>query len=133
DIAKPLHHGGALPRLDVQLAHGFHDAVNHAAPRRLAAADAAAQLDRLAGDDLRTGVADLHAVGVHDPGHGLLVGAEVGSHHVLAWADDIQHFLAEAARQPLQFLARQGLGVAGDAALGAAEGQVHDAALPRHP
>ena len=34
---------------------------------------------RLSGDDGRHRVADLHAVGVHDPAHHLLVGVEVGA------------------------------------------------------
>src|SRR4051794_14662642 len=73
DVAETLHHSGTLAWVRVQLAQGLQHAVHHAASRRLAPADAAAQLDRLAGDDLGTGVADVHAVRVHDPGHRLLV------------------------------------------------------------
>src|SRR5262249_38212542 len=121
DVAETLHHGGGRAGLDLQFVQGFEDAIGNAAPRGLAAADATAQFDRLACDDLRTGIADLHAVGVHDPGHGLLVGAQVGGHHVHARADDDQDLFGEAARQPLQLAAREPGRVASDAALGAAE------------
>src|SRR5438874_1641998 len=67
----------------------------------LAAADAATQLHRLARDDLRAGVADAHAVGVHDPGHGLLVGPQVGGHHVHARPNHAQDFLGKAAGEAL--------------------------------
>ena len=45
------------------------DAVDGAAGGRLVAALRAAEADRLAGDDARDGVPDVHRVRVHDPGH----------------------------------------------------------------
>src|SRR5262249_6645391 len=108
-------------------------AVDDAAAGGLAPADTTAQLDRFARDDFRTGVADVHAVGVVDPGHGLFVGAQVGRHDILAWANDAEYLFREAAGPSVQVAARQYGGIAGDAALGAAKGQVHDAALPGHP
>ena len=66
----------------------LHDAIDDAAARRFAPADAAAQLDRFAGDDFRAGVADGDAVGVHDPGHRLLIGAQIGGGDIHARAED---------------------------------------------
>src|SRR5947207_1846493 len=76
---------------------------------RLAPADAAAQLDRLPGDDLGAGVADLHAVGVHDPGHRLFVGAQVGRHDVHARTDEGEDLLGEAAGEALELAAADGV------------------------
>src|SRR5262245_23177638 len=133
DVAEPLDHGRRFFRLDLQLGHGLQDAVDDPAAGRLASADAPAQLDRLAGDNLRTRVPDLHRVRVHDPGHGLLVGPHVRGHDVHPRADDRQDFLGVPAGQAFQFpLAHLGR-VAGDPALGPGERQVHDADLPGHP
>src|SRR5207302_7476120 len=104
-----------------------------AAAGGFAPADAAANLDRFAGDDFWTRIADLGRIGVHDPGHGLLVGAQVGGHHVLPRADNGADFFGIAASDALFFTAAELGRVAGDAAFGPAERQAHNAALPRHP
>ena len=65
----------------------------------------AADRDRLAGDDLRDGVADLHRVRVHHPGHRLLVRRHVRRGNVLLRADDRQQLGGEAARDRLQLVA----------------------------
>src|SRR5262249_19831081 len=129
-VAEALHHRSRVVGPEVQLVEGFENAVDDAPAGGLAPADTAAQLDRLARDDLGAGVADVHAVGVVDPGHGLLVGAQVGGHHLHARPDDDQHLLGETAGDAFQLAGGQLGRVAGDAALGAAERQVHDAALP---
>ena len=93
----------------------------------------AADLDRLAGDDGGDGLAHVHGVGVHHPGHGLLVGVDVRGGHVLFRADDLDQLGGEAAGHALQFAARHRLGIADDSTLGAAKGNVDDGALPGHP
>ena len=117
------------PRCLRRLARDDH----HAAAGRLAAAERAAHLDRLAGDDRRRGVADVHAVGVHDPRHDLVVGVDVGRRHVLLGADRVDDLGDVAARQRFELAARHPRRVADDAALAAAERHVRDGALPRHP
>ncbi len=108
-----------------------HD--HHAAARRLAAAERAAHLDRLAGHDRRGGVADVHAVGVHDPRHDLIVGVDVGRGHVLLRADGVDDLGDVAARQRLELAPRHPRRIADDAALAAAERHVRDGAFPGHP
>jgi hypothetical protein len=78
-------------------------------------------------------VADVHAVGVHDPGHDLGVGVDVGRGDVLVGADGIDDLGDVAARQRLQLAPRHPRRVADDAALAAAERHLRDRALPRHP
>ena len=110
-------------------------AVDHhdAGAGRLVAEDRAADRDRLAGHDLRHRVADLHRVGVHHPGHRLLVRRHVGGRDVLLRADHRQELGGEAAGQPLELARRHLPRVAADAALGAAVGQAQERALPGHP
>ncbi len=106
---------------------------HHAAAGRLAPSERSAHLDRLAGHDRGRGVADVHAVGVHDPRHDLIVGVDVGRRDVLVRADGVDDLGDVAARQRLELAARHARGIADDAALAAAEGHVRDGALPGHP
>ncbi len=70
----------------------------------LAAEDGAADRDRLAGDDLRNRVTDLHRVRVHHPGHRLLVRRHVGRRDVLLRADHRQQLDREPPRQTLELV-----------------------------
>ena len=92
--------------------------------------------DRLAGDDALHGLLVDHAdrvhVRVHDPRHRLRVGAHVGRRDVVVGADVRAERVGEAARDALQLGARDRVRVELDAALAAAERQVHERALPRH-
>ncbi len=106
---------------------------HHAAAGGLAASARSAHVQRLAGHDGRHGLAHVHGVGVHHPRHGLLVGVDVGRGHVFLRADELDELGGVAAGHALQFAARHVLGIADDAALGAAEGNVHHRALPGHP
>ena len=101
-------------------AHGLLHDHDDPDPGRLGPEDAAAHGERLAGDDLRHGVADLHRVGVHHPGHRLLVGRHVGSGDVALWADDRQELGGEPPRQALELSAREVPRVAAHSALRAA-------------
>ena len=92
----------------------------------------AAHLDGLAGDDSGRGAAHVHGVGVHDPGHGLLVGAEVGRGNVALGPKPLAQFGGVAARDAFEFASGELRGIADDAALGAAEGNVHHRAFPGH-
>ena len=80
-----------------------------------------------------TVIALIHGIGVHEPGHHLLVGAHVRRHHVDARADERDHLLHVAARQVFQFAQRQRVGIDRDAALAAAVGQIGERAFPAHP
>ena len=75
----------------------------------------------------------MHAVGIHDPRHGLLVGVDVRGGHVFFRAEDIDHLRRVTAGHALQLSLAHLLGVADHAALGPAERNVHHGALPRHP
>ena len=60
----------------------------------------------LPGHDLRHGVAALHRVRVHHPGHRLLVRRHVRRRDVLLRADDRQQLRREAPREPLELAER---------------------------
>ena len=134
DVAEALHRdrgarrgpcpGGGPPRRCVK---------THATGGRLVAALGAAEADGLAGDDARDGVADVHRVRVHDPGHDLGVGVDVRRGDVALGADEDADLGREAAGQALQLAQRELLGIDDHAALAAAVGDVHHRALPGHP
>ena len=123
----------APPGCDAQPLQRAVRQIGDAAPGRLAPAQGAAGGDRLAGDDLGHRAPLVHRIRVHEPGHDLLVGAHVGRHHVGVGADEGDHLLHVAARQVLQFMARQRVGIDGDAALRTAIGQAGQRAFPAHP
>ena len=91
-------------QVHAQVARRLDDRVDAAAGRRLVAALRAAEADRLAGDDARDRVADVHRVGVHHPGHDLGVGVDVRRRDVLLGADEDLDLGGEAAGQALELL-----------------------------
>src|SRR3989304_3339424 len=77
-------------------------AVGAAAARRLAGAAAAADAGRLARDDAGHGVAVVHAVGIHDPGHDAGVRAHVRRRDVAIRAEEDADLGGVAAGEALQ-------------------------------
>ncbi len=133
DIAEPLDHAGGIVEIDRELLHHPPGEMCDAAPGGFAAAQRAAGGDRLAGDDLGHGAALVHRIGVHEPGHHLLVGAHVRRHHVGVRPDKGNHLLHVAPRQPLQFALGNRGEIDPHPALGAAIGQTDQRAFPAHP
>ena len=75
---------------------------HHARAGRLRAKDGAPDRDRLPGHDLGHGIALLHRVRVHHPGHRLLVGGHVRRGDVLLRPDHGHHLGGEAPGQALE-------------------------------
>ena len=96
-------------------------------------ADGAADVDRLAGDDGGDGVAFVHGVGVHDPGHDLGVGADIGGRNIPIGADEEADLGRVSPGQALKLGQAQFAGIDDDPAFGSAVGQVHQRAFPSHP
>src|SRR3989454_10117583 len=116
-VAEPLHrHPGPL-ECDLLLATGLARHELHATGRRLAAALRPPALQRLTGYHSELGRADRHGVGVHDPGHGLRVGVDVGRRGVALRADDHADLRGVAACHALELVPRQLLGISDDTAL----------------
>ena len=133
DIAEALHDDACLLALHAELGDSAF-AGNHQTPASgFLAAARAAERERFAGDDGRGGVAHVHRVGVHDPGHGLLVGAQVRSWDVALGPDKLYDLRGIAAGNALD-LAHGKLGrVADNTTLRAAKRNVNDGAFPGHP
>ncbi len=108
------------------------EAEDGAARGRLRAAERAADRERLAGDDAEHRVALVHRVRVEDPRHHGRVRADVRRRDVLLRPDLVHDLRRVAARHPLELARGELPRVADDAALRAAERQVHQRALPRH-
>src|SRR5262249_46019311 len=137
DVAEALDDDVAAVEVEVAVAGPLGDAVDDALAGGLGAAVAAARRDALAGDDAAHGVAiagadDVH-VRVHHPDHGLAVGVHVGRRDVVLGADVGAKRRGEPPRDPLEL----GLAVLADvdldAALAAAERDLVQRALVRHP
>src|SRR5581483_7362015 len=93
DVAKPLHDRGAFFGVQLQNVHGAFNQVHDAAPGGFAAPFGSAERYRLASHNFADAIALVHRIGVHEPGHHLLVGAHVGSHDVGMRTDKGNHFL----------------------------------------
>ena len=93
----------------------------------------AAQRHGLAGDHGRDRVAGVHRISIHDPRHDFVIGVDVRRGNVALGAEEFHDLGSVAAREPFQFAEGEQIGIADDAAFGAAEGNVDDGALPRHP
>ena len=92
----------------------------------------AAQIDWFARDACRFRMADVHRVGVHDPGHGLLIGIHIRRRHIALRADVIQDFRRVAPGNALQFPHRELGGITDNTAFGSSKGDIDDRALPGH-
>ena len=133
DVAESLDDAALLGELPAELGAGPHDDHHDADAGRLVSKDGAADRDRLPGDDLGHGVAPLHRVRVHHPGHRLLVRGHVRCGDVLLRPDDRQEIGGEATRQPLDLGQGQGARVAADSSLRPAVREAEQRAFPRHP
>src|SRR5215469_5237449 len=87
DIAESLNdHSGAVT-VDIELAASFVADDHHAAAGGFAASAGAANVDGLSGYHGGDGLAHVHGVGVHHPGHDLFIGVDVGGGNVFLGAD----------------------------------------------
>ena len=133
DVAETLDNDFGLFGVDLEFLEGFESDEEAAAAGGFGTSAGAAEVEGLAGDDSGNGVAFVHGVGIHDPGHGLLVGAHVGGWDVDFWPDDVDHFGGVAAGDSFELTLGEDGWVTNDASLAAAVGDVDDGALPGHP
>jgi hypothetical protein len=133
DLAEALDGDSSALHRDPKVAADLDHAGHHATAGRLGTPQRAADLDGLAGDHAGHRVALLLGVGIHHPGHHLGVGAEIRGGDVAVRSDHVDDLGGVAARHSLQLGAGEFVGVDPERALRAAEGEVHDRALPGHP
>ena len=134
DVAESLDRDGqplAGSRPSRRQASKGHDCAAAAGGR--VAALAAAHAERLPRDHRGHGVAGLHRDRVHDPGHDLWRGVDVGGRDVPVGSDQHRDLARVAPRQALQLVVLSRSRVDDHAALGAAEGNPDHGALPGHP
>ena len=124
---------GVFGALDADQLESFECDDHAAAAGGLGTAARAAESERLAGDDGGDGVARVHGVGVHDPGHHLLIGIDVGRGHVAFRSDEVDDLGGVAAGELFELGVGEHVGIADDAALAAAERDVDHGAFPGHP
>ena len=132
-VAKTLNRDTRAAQRDFFHLAGFFHHVKQAARRRFAAPFGTSDGNRLAGDHAMSRMADGHSISVHDPGHGLRVGVDVWRRNVLRRADERKDLAGITTGHALEFALGHSLGVADDATLGAAKGNVHRGCFPGHP
>src|SRR5579872_364269 len=132
DVAEALDHRARPRKLQPQVTGGFTGHDRDAAAGGLDASSGPADRDRLPRHDRGHRIAAMHAVGVHDPRHDLGRRPHVGRGDVAVGPHQDFDFGSIAARQVLELGLGQDLGIAHDAALGAAVRQTDHRALPGH-
>lgn len=123
DVSEALNDCRCGLRIDPELLHRPACKMRDTVASGIPPAVRPAGRDRLAGHDLGYGPALVHGIGVHEPGHHLLVRTEIWSHHVRVGADERDHLLHVATGQSFQFAPGQRAGIHRDATLRAALGQ----------
>src|SRR5215212_8865383 len=104
DVTRALNHHARLGRRHPESLDGFVDHKQYSASGSFATAGRATQIYRLARVHRRNGVARVHGVSVHNPGHGLLVGVHVRSRHVLFWSNEVEQLGGITARHAFQLI-----------------------------
>jgi hypothetical protein len=127
-----LHHNALSAQVASQAAQRLVERVDHAAASRLSAPHRAADQHGLTCNDTEDGLPLRHRVRIHDPGHGLLVSAEIRSRNIDVGTDERHHFNGVASRETLALPRGQCEGIASNPALGAAVWEAHECALPAH-
>ncbi len=133
DLSEALHRHGDPARVDSGVAQRAERGVHDSPAGGTAAALRSADRGGLAGHHTGDRVAGVGGVGVHQPGHRLLVGADVRGGDVLLRADHRHQLGGVPAGDPLQLVAGQRFRVDPDTALGTAVGNADQRALPGHP
>ena len=133
DVPEALDDAREAVEAAIELLQRLAHREERSAGRRLLAAERAADVERLAGHDAEHRMALVHRVRVEDPRHGLGVRVHVRRRDVGRGADLVHDLAREAAGHPLELALRHRLRIAGDAALGAPEGDTGQGALPGHP
>ncbi len=110
--------------------HVATEHVHDASPGRLFSATTAADADGFTGDHAQLLMADDARIGVGNPGHLLTGRPQVWSRNVPIRPDDVMDLVREAPDEILSLGIGEFLGVANDAALGTAVGQVDECVFP---
>src|SRR5437763_379746 len=133
DVAESLDDDARALAAHAQLFQGLIADDHQPAAGSLAASARTAHIHRLADDHGSNGLPHVHGIGIHHPGHDLLVGAHIRGGNILFRPDEFHEFGGVAAGDPFQLGERKFFGIADDATLGAAKRDIHYRALPGHP
>src|SRR4029077_8778815 len=103
DVAKTLDDNARATTLHAEFLNCLVAADHKAATGGFGAALGATEFERFAGDDGGGGLANVHGVGVHHPGHRLRVGANVGRRNVALGTKPFAQLGCVAASDALNF------------------------------
>ncbi len=133
DVAEALHYATLLAELPSESLACSFDHHHDTGAGRLVPEERTAERDGLPGDDLRNRMAHLHRIGVHDPGHRLLVRRHVRRRDVLLRPDHSAQLARVAPRQPLELTKRQLTRIAANTTLRATVRKPEERTFPGHP
>src|SRR5215469_598998 len=94
---------------------------------------AATNGQRFPSDHSWYGIALVHGIGIHDPGHDLGIRVHIWSGNITIGANQDRNLGSIAACKTFEFGARELVWIADDTAFSASEGNIDDGALPGHP
>src|SRR5699024_7090434 len=100
---KALDGDACAVQIDAGVFHGSRAHHKHATSGGFNAAQAAAQIDGLSGNNARCVGAGIVCVAVEHPGHDLAVGVDIGSRDISVGADDHADFRDVPAGNALEF------------------------------
>ena len=101
-VAKALNHDPGILGRQPETLQRFERDKHAASAGSFRATERSTQLERFAGHDRRDSVPFMHRVGVHDPGHGLLIGIDIGRRNIALGANKFADLGGIATRDPLQ-------------------------------
>ena len=123
---------GILP-VHLQMFHGFANGIDHAIAGGLGATERAAITEGFACEYAGGELADELGIFVHHPAHHLRGGAHIGRGHIVAGTDVLPHHVHPTTAKAFLLMNGKRGGIHNDTTLAAAQGDVGDCALPRHP
>ncbi len=130
-VPESLNDDASALQRDAEVARVFLHHVHDATAGRFLAPQRATQRHRFSRHHCWA-VALAARVFIEDPGHHLRIGVHIGSGNIPVGAKHDRDPLREPASEPLELELRELLGIDRDAALRAAEGDIHQRRLPRH-
>lgn len=133
DIPESLHDGGGALNRESGLVEGAGGKEGDAVSRGLGAAFTSLKIHGLPGNDFGNKATGVGRIGIEDPRHVLGGGADIGRHDIDFRSDERRDFLGKATGQTFLLGHAELARVAGDAALAASVGKIHERTFPVHP
>src|SRR5437763_16136627 len=132
-IAETLDDYSRLVSVHAEPLKGLVTDDHQSTPGSFSASMGAAQFERLPGDHSRDRMAHMHGVGIHDPGHDLLVRINVRTGNIFFRTQDLHELRSVPSGESLEFTLGQVVWIANHPTSGTTERDIHQSTFPCHP